>query len=871
MDGPDLLGSSESLNRIFVLLLYVPVCLIAYRWLIPRLSPVSKRIASGFLVALVLVILLSLIIRPASAFEEWLWKLDHARNIPSTLASAQLALVGVLALTTAWLARGRPAWQRFYLLGIGLVFPYIGLDDFFDWQLLDNSEIKEPYVLFGAAVVVATIVVAMRSPRRARIWHLCLLSGLCLTAMGGIVVDGFPEYCGFFGSAGTYECLHFRFLEETLELLGNWLALLAMLGHFSQAAPTPRLRIRLVLYALPILLALLFSSHSLLPGLADRLLGEPTLVEFDSSAPQEAVRNDQQLPDEMGVVVGGSAEPAISSARRGTEPINNDAFAVSNEKLIFAFLFALYVPVGLVSYWRLIPHLAAPYARLASVMLAAQIIVILLSIGLRPASRFESWLWSLDQEWNIPSILASAQLMLVAAVALLTAWLAVARSVPRRLYLGGIGLVFLFLAWDEHFSFHEGIANWEEHDIALSAMVATAIVAFRSPRRARIWHLCLLTGLAMNAIGGILLDGEGPICDRLGFLPLYGCLWPHNYEESLEFLGAWLALLAALGHLSLAVPTPKPRVWRALYALPALWILLLVHNAFIPRLELRLLAQPASVQFESGVRLHGYRIDKEDGTYVLRLYPSAKRRDYIGKGFSVHLVDQVSGDSVASRDRYMSRQAGLLSAPGYSHVYHQQVEVEIPTQTAANRALSLVLTLWRDINGEFLRQKVLSSDRKLLGETQVLLGELVLPANSPAPTTVSLARFENGFSLGAVDLPQGARPGENLVIPFAWQSSENGREDHVQFLHLGHIESGAWFVYDQEPLGPRLPTRLWYSGLADSETWQVPLPADLAPGLYQVFTGLYRTRDQKRVPVTDADGRLFIDARVPLGTLLIEQ
>ncbi len=873
MDGSDLLGSGESLNRIFVLLLYVPVCLIAYRWLIPRLSPVSKRIASGFLVAQILVILLSLVIRPASVFEEWLWQLDHARNIPSTLASTQLALVGAVALATAWLARGRPAQQRLYLIGIGLVFPYIGLDDFFDWQLLDKSEIKEPYVLFGAAVVVATIMVAMRSPRRARIWHLCLLAGLCLTAMGGIVVDGFPEYCGFFGSAGIYECLHFRFLEEILELLGNWLTLVAMLGHFSQAAPTPRLRIRLVLYALPILLALLFSSHSWLPGLADRLLGEPTLVEFDSSAPQEAVLNNQQLLDETGVVVGESAQPAISSARRSKEPINSGAFAVSNEKLIFTFLFALYVPVGLVSYWRLIPDLAAPYARLASVMLAAQIIVILLSIGLRPASKFEIWLWSLDQEWNIPSTLASAQLMLVAGAALLAAWLAVARSAPQRLYLGGIGLVFLFLAWDEYVSFHDGIANWEGYYAALGAVVAvaTAIVASRSPRRAQKWHLCLLTGLAMSAIGGIILNGQRPICDRLGFLPLYGCLWPYNYEESLEFLGIWVVLLAALGHLSLAMPTPKPRVRRALYALPALWILLLVHNAFLPRLELRLLAQPASVQFESGVRLHGYRIDKEDGTYVLRLYPSAKRRDYIGKGFSAHLVDQVSGDSVASRDRHVSRQAGLLSAPGYSHVYRQLLEVEIPPQTAANRALSLVLTLWHDINGEFLRQKVLSSDLTLLSEAQVLLGELVLPANSPTQSTAPFAQFANGFSLGAVDLPQGARPGENLIIPFAWQSSENGREDHVQYLHLGHTESGAWFIYDQEPLGPRLPTRLWYSGLADSETWQVPLPADLAPGLYQVFTGLYRTRDQERVPVTDTDGRLFIDARVPLGTLLIEQ
>ena len=236
----ELLISVETINRIFVLLLYVPVGLISYWRLIPRLSPTSKRIASGFLVAQILVIVLSIEIRPTSDFEEWLWKLDSARNIPSTLASTQLVLVGVVALTTAWLARARPAWQRLYLLGVGLVFPYIGLDDFFDWELLGKSGLKEPFILVGAAVVVATIAVAMRSPRRVRIWYLCLLTGLSIAAMGGIVVDGIPELCGHLRSSRIYECLQTRFLEESLEFLGNWLTLVAMLGHFSDTAPTPR-------------------------------------------------------------------------------------------------------------------------------------------------------------------------------------------------------------------------------------------------------------------------------------------------------------------------------------------------------------------------------------------------------------------------------------------------------------------------------------------------------------------------------------------------------------------------------------------------------------------------------------------------------
>ena len=149
-----------------------------------------------------------------------------------------------------------------------------------------------------------------------------------------------------------------------------------------------------------------------------------------------------------------------------------------------------------------------------------------------------------------------------------------------------------------------------------------------------------------------------------------------------------------------------------------------------------------------------------------------------------------------------------------------------------------------------------------------------------------MAKFDNGFTLDAVDMPESATPGETLAMRFAWYAVKPGREDHVQFLHLGHVspprdggsveggaesvESGNWFVFDQQPLGPRLPTRLWYVGLADSETWQVLLPAELAPGRYTVFTGLYRTRDQERVPSKDSDGTPWLDARVPLGILTIE-
>ncbi len=555
--------------------------------------------------------------------------------------------------------------------------------------------------------------------------------------------------------------------------------------------------------------------------------------------------------------------------------MNNGELLVSVEALIRIFVFLLYVPVCLISYWQLIPRLSPISRRIATGFLAAQVLVIVIAVEIRPSSSFEWWLWRLDQEWNIPATLASTQLALVGGLALVTAWLAKARPVWQRLYLVGIGLLFLYLAHDEYAHLHEFIPNWINLYAALGAtvVVATLVVTLRSPRYTWIWHTCLLIGLAMSASGALVIDGAFQVkCGGLGFLRFDECLSGFFLEEPLEFLGIWLVLVAMLGQLSDVLPAPSVRIRRILYALPPLWILLLFQSeAILPIATFVANTQPAAVEFESDVHLHGFRIEKKKNHRLhLHLYLSPGRWDFNGLGYSIHLVDQGSGDSIARGDQYANRQLEFLLGPGYVHIYRQWMELEIPPQAPVNRALWVVLTLWRKKGDEFVRQPVLASDLQLLDDTQVVLNELTVPALSTAtPPTAPLAVFDNGFTLDAVDLPPRAQPGETLTIPFIWRSDAHGREDHGQFLHFGHQESGAWWVYDQQPLGSRLPTRLWYNGLADSEAWQVPLPADLAPGRYTIFTGLYRRRDLERVPASGADGTPWLDARVPLGSLTI--
>ena len=510
-------------------------------------------------------------------------------------------------------------------------------------------------------------------------------------------------------------------------------------------------------------------------------------------------------------------------------------------------------------------------------MVLVQVLVIVISLFVQPSTDFDKWLWQLDQEWNIPAKLSSAQLAVVGGIALITSWYAHRRPSLERLYLLAIGLVFLFLAYDEYYMVHESFRHSSWVLAALGVLVATAtvVVAAYSPRRTWKWFACFLMGLVIVALGGLVIDEyHGPrICGSWGFLLLDRCLKVYPVEESLEIAGVWLTLVGMLGYFSYAVPAPKLRVRLALYTLPVLWIFLLIHMSMIPSIDFLLLSRPASVQFESEINLVGYRLERDGETTYLRLYATAKQqRNFLGTGFSVHLVDQVNGKSVAGHDESVDRKRlfwflGLR----YEQTYREWMEIEIPPLTPVNRALWVVLTHWRERDGDFVRQQVLASDLQLLDETQVLLGELVLPELKHAPATDLLAEFDDGFILHTVDMPENARSGVALPITFTWQATADGFEDLVQFLHLGHETSGEWWVYDQQPLGARLPTRLWYKGLVDSETWQVPLSADLAHGRYRVFTGLYRIRNLERILARDGDGALFVDARVPLGTLVVER
>lgn len=393
------------------------------------------------------------------------------------------------------------------------------------------------------------------------------------------------------------------------------------------------------------------------------------------------------------------------------------------------FLVLLYAPVLVFSRRRLFPRLSPTCAWMAAGFLAAQALVIIMALTTRLPESPDWWLWDLNREYNIASTLASLQLAMVGGAALMTAGLVRALPAPGRLHLVFIALIFLLLACDEYYALHEGMPQWKRYYAALglAIAVATMLLAYRSPPRARIWPVCLLAGLAASGTAAILFEELPSLCGNLGALVLDGCLEVDVWEEGIEFLGVWLALAAMLGALSDAAPKPRMLIRLLLYALPALWILPLHINARMPQLELQHRAQLAAVEFESGLRLRGYHIDRDERAALLRLYVTSKRGVYERIGYSARLVDPVGGETIARVDAPADPAPGFwMLPPGDSPLYRHSFTLTIPPQPESQRALWLTIAIWLEQDAERKRLSIRESDHQLLNEDEVILSEVTL-------------------------------------------------------------------------------------------------------------------------------------------------
>ncbi len=110
-------------------------------------------------------------------------------------------------------------------------------------------------------------------------------------------------------------------------------------------------------------------------------------------------------------------------------------------------------------------------------------------------------------------------------------------------------------------------------------------------------------------------------------------------------------------------------------------------------------------------------------------------------------------------------------------------------------------------------------------------------------------------------------PMSEMQITLHWEVLARSDENLIVFVHLfdGH---GEFVVgHDSVPMEKKYPSAVWSPGelLADMHTLSVS--AGIEPGEYRLAAGIYRFRDNQRLPASDSSGRRFADDVIPLGQI----
>ena len=486
-------------------------------------------------------------------------------------------------------------------------------------------------------------------------------------------------------------------------------------------------------------------------------------------------------------------------------------------------------------------------------------------------------IWHLEMEESIPTFYATSLFSSVALATLLIPIFSKPLNVIQRGFWLLLSVTYFVLSADELFQFHDHRGSITYFYLLWGGGIAIGLLGLlRKETRSRQRFLyLLLLGLGMSAAGGLILD---KVVFQIPFICSLLCPLLHRYlEETLELYGNGLLLVATLGYACSVIPRHKGRsalrlVLAVAFFWPGLPVGARIGDVIIPMVDLRTRAHPIHLTLEgAAIQAIGFRTDTvkriTKGEVSIYLYHQTEPALFREFGFSYSLLDQSAQEVIAKTDHWSRHKGPLFTL---QRTTRQREALTLPDDAPKNRALWLVLSFWHQADdGSFHNYTIAESDQPLLSDRQVILSEFVIPAAVDPASGAPMARFENGIELRQVEVPVETHLGEGFQATFSWHAAHDATEDLSQFLQFYHEESSTYWNYDQPPLGMRLPTRLWYAGLTDQETWQFRLPTDLPPGHYQLYTGLYRNRDTERLTVYDDDGNPFQDALIPLGAIQI--
>ncbi len=230
----------------------------------------------------------------------------------------------------------------------------------------------------------------------------------------------------------------------------------------------------------------------------------------------------------------------------------------------------------------------------------------------------------------------------------------------------------------------------------------------------------------------------------------------------------------------------------------------------------------------------------------------------------LELADQV-GNVVATGTQFMGRP--VATAGGQLLLLRSGVAVPAAADPGRYRVRVSVLEA---ASGEPLRFFRPWPARSLtLGEVEVTAWPLqttappvdhLLQASFGEPPQVTL----HGYRLEERLWPAGA----SVPLTLVWRSQADLDGYWDVLVHLVDANGAIAAQGDGPPTGGFRPTSSWREGEIIVDERQLLLPADLAPGRYELWTGLYHPDTGARLPAFSA-GQRQADDRVLLGTLTV--
>lgn len=126
----------------------------------------------------------------------------------------------------------------------------------------------------------------------------------------------------------------------------------------------------------------------------------------------------------------------------------------------------------------------------------------------------------------------------------------------------------------------------------------------------------------------------------------------------------------------------------------------------------------------------------------------------------------------------------------------------------------------------------------------------------PAPDEWQAELGDHIALVSAAMSPTRVLPGQSVQVKVRWYVPRGvPGQDYTTLVHLGQPDAPPLSTGDSPPLGGDYPTSVWRNGEAIDDAYFLVIPADLPPGRYPVWIGLYDPATGERLPVT-VEGQL---------------